>query len=147
MVVLSQIEIGLTNYWTDSRYSTLENKIIKESFNLIDLSVYKKSYHVTIITRKNRVVLAAENREDKTCPGANELGYYGDKRHSEYNAVELFHKTRYRAGDCEIFNVRVNKNREIALSAPCKRCTKLLNNIGFRRIWFTNNDGFFEELI
>lgn len=40
-----------------------------------------------------------------------------------------------------LYVVRVMKNNHIALSKPCKHCTKLINHVGIKAVYFSTYEG------
>jgi tRNA(Arg) A34 adenosine deaminase TadA len=143
VTVPTLIAPGLSNRWRDPRYNRFQQRIVNKALACIDYEIEKKSYHVSVITERNRIIAIATNDEDKTDPRAGALGYYGAKQHSEYRALKgVIWKPSYR-----FFNVRCDKSGNITLAKPCRRCATYLRSRGIARVYYTDGDGFFDELM
>jgi len=45
---------------------------------------------------------------------------------------------------CNVLIIRVNNKGDLLGSKPCVNCTKILNKLPIKRIYFSNNDGEIE---
>lgn len=110
-----------------------------------------KTFHTTFILKKNRIQKIGINIQ-KTHPANLRYKYYGkdgeDIRsmvgvHSELSAILKYGKED--CSDCVIVNVRIDKNGNATMAKPCKGCQDLLRQIKFKKLYYTNADGDFEE--
>ena len=110
-----------------------------------------KTFHTTFIVRKNRIQKIGINA-DKTHPANLKYNYYGrdglDIRamvnvHSELSAILKYGKED--CSDCIFINVRIDKNMRPTIAKPCKGCQDMLSKVGFKKVFYTNERGEFEE--
>lgn len=70
------------------------------------------------------------------------------KCHAE---TQILQKIRWKCGDSiqwdrvDIYLYRELKNGKLAMSRPCESCIRLLRDTGFKRVFYTTQDGFVEE--
>lgn len=111
----------------------------------------RRTFHTTFIVKKGKIQSIGIN-STKTHPRNLKYNYKGadgvDIRtmvgvHSELDAV--IKMGRKDLSDCVFINVRIDNNGQVALSAPCEGCQSILSRVGFKQVWYTNNDGQFEE--
>jgi len=110
-----------------------------------------KTFHTTFIVKKNRIQKIGINI-DKTHPANLKYNYFSkdgtDIRsmvgvHSELAAILKYGKDD--CSDCVFINVRIDKNLNPTMAKPCKGCQDLLCQIGYKKVFFTNMKGSFEE--
>lgn len=103
-----------------------------------------KTFHVTFILNKNKILSIGINNP-KTHPKTLKYDYWDDVGvHSELSAVIKLGKE-----DCSNYtfiNIRLKKDGTVASSKPCRGCQDMLNQIGFKKIFFTNDLGKFENV-
>ena len=59
--------------------------------------------------------------------------------------LKLKNLTNIRTDRCDLFNVRIDKNNKIAMSAPCPSCSSLLRYFKFKGVYYTNEGARFER--
>lgn len=110
-----------------------------------------KTFHTTFVVKKNRIQKIGINI-DKTHPANLRYSYFGkdgkDIRsmvgvHSELAAILKYGKDD--CSDCVFVNVRIDKKFNPAIAKPCKGCQDLLTQVGYKKVYYTNNKGEFEE--
>lgn len=110
-----------------------------------------KTFHTTFILKKQRIQKIGINT-DKTHPLNLRYQYMGkdgtDIRrfvgvHSELSAILKYGKED--CSDCVFVNVRIDRNGKTAISKPCVGCQDLLQQVGFKRLYFSNVNNKFEE--
>lgn len=110
-----------------------------------------KTFHTTFILKKNRLQKIGIN-VDKTHPENLKYKYYGkcgiDIRnrvgiHSELSAIMKYGKED--CSDCIFINVRIDKNGNQTMAKPCRGCQDLLRQIGYKKVFYTNEKGEFIE--
>lgn len=108
-----------------------------------------RTFHTTFIVKKNRIQKIGVNAS-KTHPTNLRYKYTGsageDIRkmvgiHSELSAVLKYGKED--CSDCVFVNVRIDRKGRIAMSKPCRGCQDLLNQVGFKKLYYTSSDGEF----
>ena len=95
--------------------------------------------HVSIITRKNRLIAVGTNNW-KTHPRTAMLGYMYPYLHSELDA---YRKIKTPLDRLTLLNFRISTTGKLGMSRPCKFCMPWCSEI-FDRIVFTNDKGEFE---
>lgn len=110
-----------------------------------------KTFHTTFIVKKGRIQKIGIN-STKTHPRNLLYKYVGKEGkdirtmigvHSELNAIIRY--GREDCSDCTFINVRIDKNGNVAIAAPCKGCQNVLRQVGFKQVYYTNDTGVFEE--
>lgn len=127
------------------------SKFIDLTRALMPTQCKMKAFHATFILRKNKIQKIGIN-SDKTHPANLKYKYIGkdgkDIRtmvgvHSELSAILKYGKED--CSDCVFVNVRVDKNGYPTMAKPCRGCSDLLSQIGFKKLYYTNVEGKFEE--
>jgi deoxycytidylate deaminase len=111
--------------------------------------------HFSFIYNKNRLLSIGINNPYKTHPKHLKIGFfnrYGEDIshtigvHSELSAV-----LKIGEEDCSkytIVNTRINRNNQLDLSRPCRGCMSLLDQLNFKKIYYStsNNNYHFLQL-
>lgn len=97
---------------------------------------FKYYLHYTFVIEDNQLVEWSTN---KTGPPDIHFGYHRRaKLHSELRAYK---KARgLLSGRFEIINLRLNRQGQIRLSAPCVVCREWLTAVGCESMWFSLNE-------
>lgn len=112
-----------------------------------------RAFHVSAITKGRKIMCLGWNnylkghsskRFGKYDNWRNLPNEYLPCRHAETDALIKFGETDL--SDYTIINVRVSNNQEIKLSKPCPNCQRVLLETNCRRIFYSTNEGSFEEL-
>lgn len=122
------------------------DKLIKRSFDLIDLVPHEKNKHFSFILRKNKVLSFGWNLITKTSPLCWRYKYEYPYIHSESMAIRNFQDIPIALSKCDLVNVRIGKRGNIAMAKPCDDCMRLLAAFAFRDVYFTNELGEFQKL-
>lgn len=96
----------------------------------------KSSYKVpmgAVIIRKNKIVGRGHNIVCST-------GDVYDGIHAEISAINNV-TAKYRKNGILVVG-RVNKNNELAMAKPCKRCETVLKKLGIKRVWYSDHTGW-----
>ena len=110
-----------------------------------------RTFHTTFIVKKNKIQKIGINA-NKTHPANLKYDYYSkdgdDLRtmvglHSELSAILKFGKED--CSDCIFVNIRIDRNDKVAMSKPCRGCQSLLRQVGFKKLYYTNDQGNFEQ--
>lgn len=104
-------------------------------------------YHATFICKKRKVIAIGFNNFNKVLP-VHKWGEYDSDRngtsyvpsiHSELSAIiKCGHE------DCsqfDFYNIRINNHNEIACSKPCPNCQRILEQVGFNKVYYFDEDG------
>ena len=116
----------------------IKNKIIRLTNDLKDLSDLRCK-HFSFILNKNKIVSIGWNLK-KTHPKAKIYQYRYDCIHSELSALIKFNGNKNHLKDFVLVNIRVNSDGYIRQSKPCSKCLPWLETIGFKAIWYTNEE-------
>lgn len=120
-------------------------------FRLVDLAknliVYDnidlRCRHFAFILNKSKIVSIGRNSR-KSHPINQKYGYFdGSGLHAEACAV-------IKSGDIDhskhvLVTFRIDRNDQIAMGKPCKHCQKLLRDVAFKEIYYSNELGEFEK--
>jgi hypothetical protein len=115
-----------------------------------------RTFHVTFgIYKKKTLCLGINN--SKTHPNIKKLNYVSEdgedlrniaRTHSELNCV-LKIKNKYPSylmKDITFVNVRLDKRGNVKYAKPCNGCFHLMEQVGYKKIYFSNDSGNFFEL-
>lgn len=127
-------------------------KCIEITKGLAPTNFNHKTFHTTFIFRKNKLQKIGIN-SSKTHPKNMHLDHRGrhdgvDIRqfvsmHSELSAVLKYGEED--CSDCVFVNVRIDRNGNPSMAKPCNGCQDLLRSVKFKRLYFTNDQGNFEQ--
>lgn len=101
-----------------------------------------RNFHATFVYRKNKLICVAHNDYTKIHP-YHKFGRYKSKYigaeycpgiHSECSA--LIKMGLEDCSDLTFINVRIDNRNKAAVSKPCINCQGILNQVGFKKIWF-----------
>jgi len=125
---LEEIAISFINWNDPIRCRHFSFILNKNQIIAIGLN-QRKTHPVNLINRKVSLVTGEDYSEQKfTC--------------SEYNAiVKLKNLTNIDTKKCTLVNLRFDRNKRLALAAPCMSCKNLLKYHQFKKIFWTNNNG------
>jgi deoxycytidylate deaminase len=93
------------------------------------------------------------NHPNKTHPRNLKFGYR-NKRNQPINNIIGIHSElaaviklgRQDLNDLDIVNTRIDRNDQLALAKPCVGCQDMLKQLGINRIFYSGNNGKFEQL-
>lgn len=127
------------------------NKYVEITRSLMPDVIDHRTFHTTFIVRKGRIQKIGINA-NKTHPANLRFNYKGrdglDIRkfvgtHSELSAILKYGKDD--CSDCTFVNIRIDKNGKVAMAKPCMGCQSIFNQVGFKKVLFSNEKGLFEE--
>ncbi len=97
--------------------------------------------HFAFILDKNRIVSIGKNSK-KGHPINQKFGYpSGCGLHAEASAVIKSGKIDHSRHTMVTF--RIDRNNNIAMGKPCSHCQKLLNDVEFKNVFYSNESGEF----
>ncbi len=130
-------------------------KAVELSYALYDENSILRCQHFSAVFYKDRIVSFGVNNP-KSNPitfyynpkinkeGKNITGFTGTC--AELNAfLRLKNKTNIKTEKCILVNIRIDNNKQLNFSRPCFSCSSLLRYLNFKKIYFTNKNGQFEE--
>lgn len=129
-------------------------KYLDLAYSLYEENSTLRCQHFCIATYKNRIVSIGRNNK-KTSPqnflnpkysrdGKNISGITGIC--AEYSCLRRVKQmTNIPFNKITLNIIRVDGNKKIAYSKPCFSCTSLINWVGVKNIYYTNNNGIFEK--
>ena len=96
--------------------------------------------HGSVIVRGGSVISWALNDPGK-CGFSESYAYHpGFQRHSELNAIKKARRKTDLTG-CSMFNLRIDKYGIPRMSKPCPSCESLLLNYGFKKCFYSTENG------
>ena len=123
------------------------NRIIETARAISPINEIHK--HFTFAFRKNKLLAIGLNNSRKTHP---HLFKYEYKTKSGRNAgihSELSAILKLQQEDCSdivFVNLRIRRDGKIGMAKPCVGCQNLIRQTGFKRLFFSNQAGKFQEL-
>lgn len=122
------------------------NRYIEVARALKPKSQSGKSFHITCIFDKSKILSLGINDYKKehrrhlfgSYKPTKGSGSYIPGIHSEMSAL-----LKLGEEDCSKFtflNIRIDNNFRPAMSKPCLNCQKILNQIGYKKIFYTTGD-------
>lgn len=115
-------------------------EFIREAKRLTDKKICNtKQNHIAIITRRNKTISIGYNKS-RTHPMTQKYSY-SPRNHicAELDAV-LSAPIDTDFSKCNITVIRIRSNGTLALSKPCKGCSHMLTQLGFKNIYYSNNN-------
>ena len=114
-----------------------------------------RNFHVSAIWRRNQLLSVGVNNgkthtRNARNPKHNREGIDISSEKfscSEIVAMLKLGKMRYTLdfSKCILVNARITRENKIGNSRCCESCRSLVNFLGFKRVYYTNNAGEFEE--
>lgn len=128
-------------------YSVLNfQRLVEISYAFREKSITGRCLHFSFILNKSKILSIASNDYRKSHPKTLEYNYHpNSKIHSEMKSC-----LKLGLSECSgltMVNLRLNKQNLIDNSYPCCGCYHLVSSLGFKKMYFTNKMGEFEELI
>lgn len=129
-------------------------KLIEISLALFD-PTESINQHFSFITHKRRIISIGKS-VNKTHPinlknpkyGRDGEAIYNKNMCAELNVVNKFTKlTNIPFKKCDLYVIRVDKNKKISYSRPCSSCQNLIAEFAsFKNVYFSNKNGELEKL-
>lgn len=115
-----------------------------------------RTFHVTFAIHKQRTIAIGINNY-KTHPNIKKLNYQSEEGedlrdiarvHSEFNCIsKLQNKIDTESFDDIVFvNIRLDRMGNVKYSRPCNGCTHLMNQVGYKKIYYSGDCGNFFEM-
>lgn len=81
------------------------------------------------------------NDYTKFHPKSKKFGFTVKALHSEVAALIDYKGEKSALKNYILINIRINKFFEISISKPCKCCQDVIDQIGFKKVFFSNKQG------
>lgn len=129
-------------------------KTIRKSYQNWNPNRLVRCYHYSAAFDGNRMICFAQNNPIKTHAAAYRIGE--DFNLPKYKEFPFFHSEsrlidkllgKYNTIDSswKVVVMRINRCGLILGSKPCENCNKLLNAVGLNQIYYSTDEGFFED--
>ena len=104
-----------------------------------DMQVFR-SFHGCYIWDKGNLVSIAFNNSKGDSKANKHFPFASQGIHAEFKAI-------LRAGDrdfsnCELYVCRIGNHGKVALSKPCEFCNKIIAKLGFKSVFYSDDDGW-----
>ena len=108
-----------------------------------------RTFHTTFILEKKRIISIGINNI-KSHPKTAEFDYVGEKKGTFIASLHSEMDSWLKLGqeDCSKYtfiNIRINNNGKLDYSAPCLGCKRLMEQIGFKKFYYSNKNRGFTE--
>lgn len=121
------------------------------------LSDFKRARVGAVVVERNRIISTGHN-SSKTSPLQNKYNKYRDiedlnecipRVHAEIAALRPLLKQDVDWAHTSIYVYRELKDGHISCARPCKACTRIIWDLGIKKIYYTDWDGSYvcEEII
>jgi deoxycytidylate deaminase len=108
-------------------------------------------HHVTFMCRKSKIIAIGINHPKTNVKNLkydyinrnNESIAHSCGTHSELSAIIQYGKED--CNDITFINVRIDRNGKANNSKPCRGCSSLLKQVGFKKLYYTDSTGSFIE--
>jgi len=134
-------------------YNVIMDNIFKKcteiSYALLKKHGNYRCKHFSFIFQRNRLISIGINNPNKTHPKNLKIGFFNRKGedishtigvHSELSAI-----LKLGEEDCSkytIVNTRINRNNQLDFSKPCTGCSSLLDQLNFKKIYYSTSNGY-----
>ena len=117
-------------------------KIVKKAEFLVKKS-RGRCLHFSAILHRNKILSVGINQCNKTHAFAKRNNYQYYFIHSELDAVKNFPYPPNFLRKCVLVNIRISRDFSSLLNSyPCLSCTRLINSLEFKSVWYSTNEGF-----
>lgn len=130
-------------------------RYIEIAYALKPASQTGQFFHLTFVCSKKKILAIGINNyhkildsrkwgEYKPCKTDN-VSSYRPGIHSEISA--LIKLGREDCSDLDFFNIRIGNNGEVMVSKPCLNCQRVLNQIGYKNIYYFDENKVLKRYI
>lgn len=105
-------------------------------------------FHVTFVTKKSKVLAIGINNYRRNLD-AKKWGEYkplkNDQTSNYYPAIHseisaLIKLGREDCSDLDFFNIRIGNTNDIMISKPCLNCQRVLRQVGYKNVYYFNEN-------
>lgn len=108
-----------------------------------------RSFHATFIFHKKRIISIGINDYTKHHPYHKMGEYRGFKTNPEHYRPclhsEISALLRLGEEDCSRYtfvNIRIDNNNKTTIAKPCQNCQKILDGVGYKKLFYSTDNGF-----
>lgn len=101
--------------------------------------------HFSFITNGNTIIAWGCNNTSRTHPVAARYSDY-PYIHSELAAILAAPVRPVELREYDLINLRVMRDGSLGMAKPCRYCRRLLQDFQFKSVFYSNNEGNFEQL-
>ncbi len=132
------------------------NKYAELAFALFDPNHFSRCFHVCFLTCRNKILSIGINSAKTHTLNLRNPKYsitgedISDRKGicAELAAfIKVKNTQNINFSKCVLINIRINKNKELDLARPCSSCLSLISYCNLRKVFYSNENGKFEELI
>ncbi len=117
-------------------------RYVNLSYALVNQKAHR-CFHTSFIVRKGKILAIGIN-QIKTHPKIRAYGYHSlCGLHSELDAALKLGLT-----DCSnltLVNIRIDGQNKVNMSKPCRFCQRLIRDLNFKQVFYSNEHGEFEK--
>ena len=102
--------------------------------------------HGAVLVSKNKILGSGFNNFSHSVGNVN-FQIPGRKKpcvHAEVSALKGIRHDQIRGST--IFVIRINREHDLKMSYPCKRCVSMLRRKGVRKVTFSTGSGYFDHI-
>lgn len=120
------------------------NRLVSLARNLIIYDdIELRCRHFAFILNKSKIVSIGRNSK-KSHPINQKYGYFdGSGLHAEACAIIKSGNTDHSKHTLVTF--RIDRNDKVAMGKPCRYCQKLLSDVNFKEIYYSDEQGQFQK--
>lgn len=131
-------------------------KTIKKAYKYWEPTPMVRCYHYAAAFSNNKMICFAQNDPNVLTNKAYKMGErFNIKRYKEhpyahaesYLVSKLLARYDSISPNWKIVVLRINREGRILLSKPCKNCQKILDAVGLKYVYYSNDDGSFVSSI
>lgn len=110
-----------------------------------------KFFHFAFGFRKNKLLAIGQNHPDKTHTQAFILSkrFNTDLEHpylhAETDLISRLWGKYYIDSNLKMVIIRLNKHGKLRCSKPCEKCEQIINGLGITKLWWSMDDGFYNQ--
>lgn len=128
-------------------------RAVKNSIQLYPFSPAQNYYVFCFMFDKNKLISIGKNDETRQCAGIYNLAvrFNVEKfkkyayRHAEIDCIRRVWGKRYITGREKMVVVRIKRDGSLGLAKPCNNCQQILSAMNFNKIWYSTDNGDFEQ--
>lgn len=107
-----------------------------------------RTFNVTFAVKKSKIIAIGLNDYDRQMVGYNRklkatFKKFGESTYVSNCHAEMSSLLKLGLDDCsdlDFYNVRLNRGCHCCNSQPCSNCLHMLKNVGYKHIYFYDND-------
>lgn len=132
------------------------NRLVEITRALYPLHTHNsgRCFHTCFILKSGKILTIGINNSNKTHAKNLKFDYFAkngtDLRHeigihAEMSAIIRGRREDY--SDYTFVNIRINSEGKTLFSAPCRGCSSIFRQTGYKKIYYTTENGFDEYIL